>query len=113
MKLQVCLIVFFLSLLTYGQADTAQVVIPNRVNAAGTYQKPYVILMSVDGFRYDYMKECQPETLLKLARNGVWAKKGMYPSYPSATFPNHYSIVTGLYPAHHGIVGNVFYDPDR
>jgi predicted AlkP superfamily pyrophosphatase or phosphodiesterase len=38
-------------------------------------------------------------------------KKGMYPSYPSITFPNHYTIATGLYPSHTGIVDNVFYDP--
>ena len=44
---------------------------------------------------------------------GVWAPEGMLPSYPSLTFPNHYTLVTGLYPEHHGIVANSFLDPER
>jgi len=36
----------------------------------------------------------------------------MQPSFPTLTFPNHYTIVTGLYPSNHGIVANTFYDPD-
>ncbi len=93
--------------------DTSQVKIPGRVNAAASLTRPYVILISSDGFRYDYLKKYNATNLLDLAENGVWARKGMYPSYPSITFPNHYAIVTGLYPAHHGIVDNVFYDPAR
>lgn len=42
-----------------------------------------------------------------------YGQNGMYPSYPSITFPNHYSIITGLYPSHHGLVDNIFYDPNR
>ncbi len=94
-------------------ADTAQVKIPGRVNSATTLTQPYVILISSDGFRYDYLKKYNTQYLLDFAENGVWAKKGMYPTYPSITFPNHYSIATGLYPAHHGIVDNKFYDPKR
>lgn len=93
--------------------DTAQVIMPYRVNAPNVYEKPYVILISSDGFRYDYLKKYQAEHLQKFANDGVWAKKGMYPAYPSITFPNHYTIATGLYPAKHGIVDNVFYDPKR
>jgi predicted AlkP superfamily pyrophosphatase or phosphodiesterase len=71
--------------------------------------KPTVILISLDGFRYDYLEKYSPPTLNKLAKDGVRAK-WMIPSFPTKTFPNHYTIVTGLYPAHHGIVENNVYD---
>ena len=51
--------------------------------------------------------------LLTLAAQGAIASEGMIPAYPSLTFPNHYTLVTGLYPEHHGIVANKFYDPVR
>lgn len=71
--------------------------------------KPTVILISLDGFRYDYLDKFQPPTLNELAKTGVRAK-WLIPSFPSKTFPNHYTIATGLYPAHHGIVENNIYD---
>lgn len=71
--------------------------------------KPTVILISLDGFRYDYFEKYHPRELNKLAGEGVRAK-WMTPAFPSKTFPNHYTIVTGLYPAHHGIVENNVYD---
>ena len=71
--------------------------------------KPTVILISLDGFRYDYLEKYQPPTLNRLAREGVRAK-WMIPSFPTKTFPNHYTIATGLYPEHHGIVENNVYD---
>lgn len=109
------LLLVFGFLLGFSQTiiDTAQIVIPNRVNAELTKSKPYVILISADGFRYDYLQKYNATNLLALAKDNVWAKEGMYPSYPSITFPNHYSIITGLYPSHHGIVDNTFYDPTR
>lgn len=70
-----------------------------------------VILISLDGFRWDYLKKFQPTNLLQLAREGVQAER-LIPAFPSQTFPNHYTLVTGLYPEHHGIIGNNFYDPD-
>jgi predicted AlkP superfamily pyrophosphatase or phosphodiesterase len=69
----------------------------------------YVVLVSMDGFRWDYAKHFKLQNLNQIAKEGVHAKS-MRPSYPSKTFPNHYSIVTGLYPDHHGIINNVFYD---
>lgn len=69
----------------------------------------YVVLVSMDGFRWDYGKHFNLPNLKKIEKEGVHAKS-MKPSYPSKTFPNHYSIVTGLYPDHHGIINNVFYD---
>jgi predicted AlkP superfamily pyrophosphatase or phosphodiesterase len=71
--------------------------------------RPTVILISLDGFRYDYIDKYKPETLSSLAQTGVRAK-WMIPSFPTKTFPNHYTLVTGLYPAHHGIVENSVYD---
>jgi alkaline phosphatase D len=82
-------------------------------NAPQQMAKPYVILVSLDGFRYDYAKKYHADHLLALAAQGASASEGMLPAYPSITFPNHYTIVTGLYPEHHGIVANSFYDPAR
>lgn len=73
--------------------------------------KPTVILISIDGFHPDYLEKYSAPTLTMLARQGVRAK-WMTPVYPSMTFPNHYSIATGLYPDRHGIVGNNIYDPE-
>jgi predicted AlkP superfamily pyrophosphatase or phosphodiesterase len=73
--------------------------------------KPTVILISLDGFRYDYLDKFKPKVLNELAGNGVRAK-WMIPSFPTKTFPNHYTIATGLYPAHHGIVENNVFDFD-
>ena len=71
--------------------------------------KPTVILISFDGFRYDYLDKYAPPTIRSLAKAGVRAK-WMIPSFPTKSFPNHYSIATGLYPAHHGIVDNNVFD---
>lgn len=76
----------------------------------GLEPKPTLILISIDGFRADYLTKYNPPNLMSLAREGVRAK-WMRPSYPTLTFPNHYTIATGLYPQHHGIVGNDIYDP--
>lgn len=73
-------------------------------------ERPYVVLVSLDGFRYDYAQRYHAENLLALGKAGA-AAEAMIPSFPSVTFPNHISIVTGQYPEHHGIVGNSFWDP--
>lgn len=74
--------------------------------------KPVVILVSSDGFRYGYNWKAATPNIDKLRTEGVEAEPGMIPVFPSKTFPNHYSIATGLYPAYHGIVGNIMWDPD-
>lgn len=71
--------------------------------------KPTVILLSLDGFRADYLEKYPSPNLNELARTGVRAK-WLIPSFPSKTFPNHYTMATGLYPEHHGIVENNVYD---
>lgn len=73
--------------------------------------KPTVILISLDGFHPDYLEKYKPPVLNKLAKNGVRAK-WMIPSYPTKTFPNHYTTATGLYPDNHGIIENNMYDPE-
>lgn len=73
--------------------------------------KPTVILISLDGFRPDYLDKHPAPTLGLLAKQGVRAK-WMTPSFPSLTFPNHYAIATGLYPDHNGIVANNIYSAE-
>ncbi len=82
-------------------------------NSAEQQAKPYVVLVSLDGFRWDYGPKYGATNLAQIAAEGASAPDGMIPSFPSITFPNHLSIVTGLYPEHHGIIENNFYDPAR
>ncbi|KFF24190.1 alkaline phosphatase family protein [Chryseobacterium vrystaatense] len=115
MKRGIQIVLLFFSLAIYAQQtniDTAQVVIPGRTNSSEAQAKPYVIMISTDGFRYDYAKKYNAENLLKLSSEGIQAE-AMIPSYPSITFPNHWSLITGLYPSHHGLIDNFFYDYKR
>ena len=73
-------------------------------------EAPLVILVSFDGFRADYLSAYETPSLDRLAARGV-VSEGLVPVFPTKTFPNHYTQVTGLYPDSHGIVGNTFYDP--
>jgi len=68
-------------------------------------ERAIVILISLDGFRWDYLDRFSPPNLKKLAKQGVRAE-GLIPQFPSKTFPNHYTLVTGLTLAHHGIISN-------
>ncbi|MFZ5496229.1 MAG: ectonucleotide pyrophosphatase/phosphodiesterase [Verrucomicrobiota bacterium] len=70
-----------------------------------------LILLSIDGFRWDYLDRYEAPTLRRLAAEGVHARR-LNPCFPSKTFPNHYTLVTGLRPGRHGIVANWFHDPD-
>jgi predicted AlkP superfamily pyrophosphatase or phosphodiesterase len=79
--------------------------------ATGSPGRAVVLLVSLDGFRWDYLDRGLTPNLSRLAREGGRAE-AMVPVFPTKTFPNHYSIVTGRYPARHGIVGNVFTAPD-
>ncbi|MBQ0151314.1 MAG: alkaline phosphatase family protein, partial [Chryseobacterium sp.] len=104
----------FLGIIIFSQVpiDTAQIVVPNRINNLEAKKKPYVIMISTDGFRSDYAKKYEAKNLLQLSESGVEAS-AMNPSYPSITFPNHWSLITGLVPSHHGLIDNVFYDYKR
>ena len=79
-------------------------------NHAGWHDAPTVILVSFDGFRHDYLDRYPTPNFDRVAAAGVRAD-GLIPSFPTLTFPNHYSIATGQYPARHGLVGNTMYDP--
>ena len=108
------LLILILTAAICAAPSMAQVVeVPNPPNAAEQQSKPYVVLVSLDGFRYDYAAKYGAKNLLAMAAQGASAPNGMIPSFPSITFPNHWTIVTGLYPEHHGIVANNFYDPSR
>ena len=111
MRIIISILFYFFCENLHGQ-DTIQQVVSGRKNSATQLNKPYVILISADGFRYDYADKYNAVNLLQLRSSGVQAKS-MIPVYPSVTFPNHYSIATGMYPAHHGLVYNQFYDRGR
>ncbi|XP_057468475.1 uncharacterized protein LOC130757689 [Actinidia eriantha] len=72
---------------------------------------PVVLLISSDGFRFGYQYKTPTPNINRLITRGTEAEKGLIPVFPTLTFPNHYSIVTGLYPAYHGIINNHFVDP--
>ncbi|MBE0364233.1 hypothetical protein PULV_a1829 [Pseudoalteromonas ulvae UL12] len=73
---------------------------------------PSVVLLSIDGFRWDYIEKHQANHIAHIAKQGVRAKQ-LTPVYPTKTFPNHLSIITGLLPVNHGIVDNSFCDKTR
>lgn len=74
-------------------------------------KRPVVLLISSDGFRFGYQFKTDTPNIHRLINNGTEAERGLIPVFPTLTFPNHYSIVTGLYPAYHGIINNYFLDP--
>lgn len=82
-----------------------------QVSRSATGRSPVTILVSIDGFREDYLRRGATPTLSRLAAGGVTAV--MHPSFPSKTFPNHWTLVTGLRPDRHGIVGNRMESPER
>lgn len=72
---------------------------------------PTTILVSLDGFRADFLNRGLTPRLNSFIAEGI-SPKYMLPSFPSVTFPNHFTLVTGLYPESHGVVGNTFWDPE-
>jgi len=103
-------LIFFLVLLYACQPPEQQV--SDRTNSPKMQEAPYVVMVSLDGFRYDYQDIYEAPNLARIAKQGVRAAS-MQPSFPSKTFPNHYTLVTGLYPDHHGLVDNTFFDRAR
>ncbi len=116
---RLCLLLLVLSLawpLSQAQTPAAGdpvIHVDHGPNALLQQQKHYVVLVSLDGFRWDYAKKYNAKNLLSIASHGASAPQGMIPAYPSVTFPNHYTLVTGLYPEHHGIVSMTFYNEDH
>jgi predicted AlkP superfamily pyrophosphatase or phosphodiesterase len=79
------------------------------LKAQSPQKSNYLVVLSLDGFRWDYPAMYHTPNLDSIAKIGVKAHS-LIPSFPSVTFPNHYSIVTGLYPDNHGIINNTFND---
>jgi predicted AlkP superfamily pyrophosphatase or phosphodiesterase len=90
--------------ISYPQNEIVRV----QENSESAMAKPYVILVSIDGFRYDYAAKYNAKNLLAFDASAT----KMIASFPTKTFPNHYTIVTGLYPGNNGLVSNSFYNPD-
>lgn len=82
------------------------------VNTPAQQNKPYVLLISFDGFKPEYLRRIELPNFARVMRRGV-VSEGMIPVFPSKTFPNHFSIVTGMYAERHGLVGNSIWDPER
>jgi predicted AlkP superfamily phosphohydrolase/phosphomutase len=85
---------------------------PARTNDPALIDTPYVVLISLDGFRWDFPDRVETPALARLEREGARAA-ALQPVFPTLTFPNHFSIATGVPPWRHGIVANTFPDETR
>lgn len=108
MRWTICRITFLAMVIVIGVAGCAQA--PALSKRA---EKPApLLIISLDAFRWDYcdLHPQQTPNLRRLRSEGASAR-ALIPVFPSNTFPNHYTMVTGLWPAHHGIINNVMFDP--
>ncbi|XP_071800542.1 ectonucleotide pyrophosphatase/phosphodiesterase family member 5-like [Asterias amurensis] len=103
------LLLHLVILLVLSAVSPSQQTSPREANN-GPQAGPLVLLVSFDGFRWDYLDRTATPNFDNLIKDGVKAKY-IYDAFTSKTFPNHYTIVTGLYEESHGIVGNAMYDP--
>ncbi len=78
----------------------------------GASGAPPLLVIALDGFRYDFAEREQTQAILALKKEGA-SVEGLVPSFPSTTFPNFHTMATGFYPEHHGIVAMMFYDRAR
>lgn len=107
MKRFIIIALIFLALVVLYQDFLA-----HKKEATPVAPRPYVVMLSLDGFRWDYDTKTTTPALDTITKYGVKAYGGLQPCFPSKTFPNHYSIATGLYPGNHGLISNSFYAPD-
>ncbi|KAL5629210.1 hypothetical protein BROUX41_001817 [Berkeleyomyces rouxiae] len=104
-------------ILIWGQSSRTPATIPVEIDSKQLVSNgtalfaPTTIIVSLDGFRADFLQRGLTPRLKKFIQEGV-SPKYMKPSFPSVTFPNHYTLATGMYPESHGIVGNTFWDPE-
>ena len=82
-----------------------------EIASAARSAAPVVLMISFDGFRWDYPELHGAPALLALAKDGVRAES-LVPSFPSKTYPNHFTLVTGLRPEHHGMIANTMWDSE-
>ncbi|WP_396596122.1 ectonucleotide pyrophosphatase/phosphodiesterase [Dokdonia sp. R86516] len=107
------LLVIFLALASCGSTSNVNNFSPlTTVNTAESLKKPYVILISLDGFRHDYVNTYNPPYLSSFIEEGSQAAS-LIPSFPTKTFPNHYTIATGMYPDNHGLLANSYYNYEK
>ena len=97
------------TIVTLG-ACAPRAAVPRASDARASTSRPYVVMVSLDAFRHDFIERYRPPALERLAARGIMAR-ALIPPFPSKTFPSHYTIATGLYPGHHGVITNTFYDP--
>jgi predicted AlkP superfamily pyrophosphatase or phosphodiesterase len=81
-------------------------------NRAEHHGKPHLVLVSVDGFKPSYLDQFDLPNLQRIAARGTRAR-ALVPVFPTLTFPNHFSLVSGVHPEIHGLVANSFWDPQR
>lgn len=85
---------------------------PATANDARWSDAPTVVMLSLDGFRWDYPDRYPTPAFGRMMADGARAER-MIPIFPSKTFPTHYAVATGMYAEHHGLVGNTFWAPDK
>ncbi|KAI7905086.1 alkaline-phosphatase-like protein [Cokeromyces recurvatus] len=108
----VCFVIFRIAIVKISEGSHHHVRGAEKLYYNGSdYFASTVVLISLDGFKPDYLDRDITPNMKQLAEKGVMAKY-MHPAFPPSTFPNHWTLVTGLYPETHGIVANVFYDPN-
>jgi len=103
-RMPVVLVLVLSAIACAAQSLAPVIEVPNPPNADAHLSKPYVVLVSLDGFRYDYTERYGAKNLLDMALRGVSAPNGMIPSYPSVYLPESLHDCDWLYPEHHGIV---------
>lgn len=102
LKLPLLLSILFFSIITSCEVS----------NSKKSDNQNIVIILSLDGFRWDYPHLYHTPNFDQIAEQGI-AAESIIPCFPSNTFPNHYSMATGLYPENHGLINNTFFDPER
>lgn len=95
---------------TLTACSGGEVEAPGPVQNGAADAPPHLVMVSFDGMRHDFLDRVPTPNFQRVADAGIRAE-GLISAYPSKTFPNHYTLATGLYPANHGIVDNAFYDP--
>lgn len=106
----IILVFVLLAFGSYKSSRSLDLMSPSPKVSNGTSKfAPTTILISLDGFRADFLHRNLTPTLNAFIAAGV-SPRYMLPSFPSVTFPNHYTLVTGLHPESHGVVGNSFWD---
>ncbi|WP_238988389.1 alkaline phosphatase family protein [Aureibaculum marinum] len=107
-------LIFILSTVTLSSCKSNSKLVDSTttINSKASLKKPYLILISLDGFRWDYVDKYTPPNITNFIKKGIKAES-LISCFPSKTFPNHYSIATGMYPDKHNIIGNSFYSDKK